>query len=188
MENNQPQDNLKGRIEAFLLASDGPLSIGAIKEGLPEVPEVDVERAINALEDEYNQPHRGIHIERVAGGLQLRTNTDFKDDILTLFESQPVRLSKAARETLAIIAYQQPITRAEIEDIRGVNSSAMVRKLVDYELAEKVGQLDDLGRPHLYGTTPYFLEAFGLESLDQLPALDDEEIEKMEQMYQDKVE
>lgn len=180
--------NLAGKIEAFLLTSDEPLDVEAIKNALPQIDTPAIREAVEALQDQYNRPERGIHIESVAGGYQFRTNPAFRDDIVSLYEAKPVELSTAAREALAIIAYQQPITRAEVEEVRGVHSSGVIRKLIEYQLVEKRGKLDDIGQPHLYGTTDRFLELYGLDDLEQLPALSRDELTKLRELYRDKME
>ncbi|MFW5965878.1 MAG: SMC-Scp complex subunit ScpB [Persicimonas sp.] len=170
-------------VEALLFASDEPLAENAITEALPDVDADQVNQAIENLRLEYSGTHRGIHLAEVAGGFQLRTNPDFKDHVLDLYESRPRKLSRAAMETLAIIAYQQPLTRAEVEEIRGVDCSGVIRTLGEHDLVETIGRLDDLGRPHIYGTTERFLEFFGLESLEDLPSLDESDLEDLEEMY-----
>jgi segregation and condensation protein B len=170
-------------IEALLFASDDPLDRSALEESLPDIDPEAIKRALENLRLEFSGTHRGIHLVEVAGGFQLRTNADFKERILGMYEAKPRKLSRAAMETLAIIAYQQPLTRADVEEIRGVDSSGVIRTLEDYGLAQTIGRLDDLGRPHIYGTTPRFLEFFGLESLTDLPTLDASELEAIQEMY-----
>lgn len=184
----EDQRRLEGIIEALLLASDEPLSRTQIGNALSDTSEGDVNRAVEALKLEYAGGFRGIHLAEVAGGLEFRTNPDFKDHILEMYESRPTKVSRAAMETLAIVAYQQPLTRAEIEDIRGVDCSGVIRTLQEYDLVKTVGRLDDLGRPHIYGTTARFLEFFGLESLEDLPMLDEEEMESLDELYQDELQ
>ncbi|QDG49922.1 SMC-Scp complex subunit ScpB [Persicimonas caeni] len=170
-------------IEAILFASDEPLTRETIEASLPDYPETVIKSALENLRFEYSGQHRGIHLAEVAGGYQLRTNPDFKDHILKMYEARPRKLSRAAMETLAIIAYQQPLTRADVEEIRGVDSSGVIRTLEEHDLVQTIGRLDDLGRPHIYGTTERFLEFFSLDSLADLPTLDDTELEAIEEMY-----
>lgn len=184
----EDQRRLAGIVEALLLASEEPLTRNHIEKALPEASQGDVNRAIEALKLEYAGGFRGIHLAEVAGGLEFRTNPDFKEHILEMYESRPTKLSRAAMETLAIVAYQQPLTRAEVEEIRGVDCSGVIRTLQDYDLVKTVGRLDDLGRPHIYGTTERFLEFFSLESLEELPMLDEEEMESLDELYRDELE
>jgi segregation and condensation protein B len=184
----EDQRRLEGVIEALLLASEEPLTRKHIEKALPEPSQADINRAIEALKLEYAGSFRGIHLAEVAGGLEFRTNPEFKEHILEMYESRPTKVSRAAMETLAIIAYQQPLTRAEVEEIRGVDCSGVIRTLQDYDLVKTVGRLDDLGRPHIYGTTERFLEFFGLETLEDLPMLDEEEMESLDELYRDELE
>lgn len=190
-EETAPQaklDRVQGGIEAILLAADRPITRDEFLETFDEVAPSVVDRAIERIELEFSGAGRGIHLERVAGGLQLRTNPDFGDAVEEHVEANPVSLSRAAMETLAIVAYRQPVTRAEIEEIRGVDSSGVLRTLTEYDLVRVVGRLDDLGRPHVYGTTDRFLEVFGLEDLTDLPTLSEDEHEALEDLYQDEMD
>jgi len=181
-------DRVQGGIEAILLAADRPITRDEFLETFDEVAPSVVDRATERIELEFSGAGRGIHLERVAGGLQLRTNPDFGDAVENHVESNPVSLSRAAMETLAIVAYRQPVTRAEIEEIRGVDSSGVLRTLTEYDLVRVVGRLDDLGRPHVYGTTDRFLEVFGLEALTDLPTLSENEHEALEELYEDEMD
>ena len=155
-------DRVRASLEAILLAADEPLTRDDLLEAFEDTaPEV-VDRVLKQIELEFSGPARGIHLERISGGWQLRTNPGYDDRVRAMVEAQPVNLSRAALESLAIIAYQQPVTRAEVEEIRGVDSSGVLRTLQEWELVRVVGRLDDLGRPHVYGTTDRFLELFGL--------------------------
>jgi segregation and condensation protein B len=187
-QRHEDQRRLEGIVEALLLAADEPLSRAQIVKALEDSKEGEVNRAVEALKLEYTGGFRGIHLAEVAGGLEFRTNPEFKDHILQMYESRPTKLSRAAMETLAIVAYQQPLTRAEVEEIRGVDCSGVIRTLQDYDLVKTVGRLDDLGRPHIYGTTERFLEFFGLESLGDLPMLDDEEMQSLDELYQEELQ
>lgn len=169
-------------IEALLLASETPIAPGRLPMLLPEASPDTIQRAIVELRTIFSGPSRGIHLVHVADGLQFRTNPAFAGQIRTMFQSKPVRLSRPAMETLAIIAYRQPITRAQIEEIRGVDSSGVVRTLMDHILIETVGRLDDIGKPWLYGTTRRFLEFFGLENIADLPTLEQNEVDALLQM------
>lgn len=163
-------------LESLMLASDSPLPFTRFVELLPEATEDTIQQALSHLQEFYSGPGRGIHLTEVAGGYALRTNPAHGPYVRGLYESRPQRLSRAAMETLAIIAYRQPITRAEIEEIRGVDTSGVVRTLVEYGLIHVIGRLDDVGKPNLYATTRRFLEFFGLHSITDLPTLEDGEM------------
>src|SRR5260370_22728490 len=117
--------------------------------------------------------HRGIELDEVAGGWLFRSNVQFASFVRELTSERPVRLSRAQIETLAIVAYRQPVTRPEIDDIRGVDSGATLKLLLERDLLRILGKKDEPGRPLLYGTTSQFLEFFGLKSLKELPTLRD---------------
>jgi segregation and condensation protein B len=184
------QDDLnrvKATLEALLLAGDERLDRKTLQKCLPEEDHPLINGALENLRLEYSGPGRGIHLVEVAGGFQLRTNPDFSSQIRLMFEAAPRKLSRAALETLAIIAYRQPLTRADVEEIRGVDSSGVIRTLEDHELVRTIGRLDDLGRPHIYGTTRRFLEFFGLDDLADLPTLSASELEALDEMYADEM-
>jgi segregation and condensation protein B len=161
-------------IEALLFASDAPLTATDLSKVDERLDEDTVEAVIQELRAEYEVGERSFQIYEVAGGYQLLTRPDFVA-VLERYDSvpQPSRLSAPALEVLAIIAYRQPLGRAEIEDIRGVGSSGVLRTLVDRSLVEPVGRGEGLGRPLLYGTTARFLEHFGFRSLEDLPRPDE---------------
>ncbi len=174
---------IRAIIEALLLAAEDPLTIDRLATVLPDVAPEILRDTLASLELEFAGPGRGIHLVRIAGGYQLRTNPEFGGHIRTLFESKPVRLSRAAMETLAIVAYRQPLTRAEADEVRGVNCSGVLKTLQEYELIDVIGQLDDIGKPNLYGTTDRFLEFFGLEGIGDLPTLESSELEALIEMH-----
>lgn len=180
------KQEVRAVLEALLLAAENPVAEERLHAVLDEVAPELVRDALSSLQLEYAGDGRGIHLVRIAGGYQFRTNPAFGEQVRQFFESQPVRLSRAALETLAIIAYRQPLTRAEIEEVRGVNSSGVINTLRECALVDIVGQLDDIGKPHLYGTTPRFLEFFGLDELSDLPTLEESELEVLIEMHQDK--
>jgi segregation and condensation protein B len=183
-----PRDQIQGAIESILLAADSPLTRDDFAQAFDDCDPKLVDQALERIQLEFSGPARGIHLQRIADGWQLRTNPDYDQQLETLVESKPVNLSRAALETLAIVAYQQPVTRAEIDDIRGVDSSGVIRTLQDWELVRVVGRLDDLGRPHVYGTTDRFLEVFGLEDLTDLPTLSEDEHQSLQELYEDELE
>jgi len=161
---------LKSRLEAVLFASDEPLRMDRLL-AIFEVEREQLRLVLQELTVDYAQESRGILLQEIAGGFQLRTRPEYAPWVLKLKSSRRTRLSKAATETLAIIAYRQPVTRAEIEYLRGVESGGLVRLLMEKQLIKVVGKKDAPGKPSLYGTTKYFLEYFGLKDLSGLPNL-----------------
>lgn len=157
-------------VEAVLFASDAPLAADEIARADESLDEDRVEQAIRFLRDEYEDAERSFQIVEVAEGYQILTRSEFAP-YLERFDNvpRPSRLSGPALETLAIIAYRQPIGRIEIEFIRGVGSAGVLKTLLDRELLDVVGRAEALGRPVLYGTTLKFLEHFGFKSLEDLP-------------------
>lgn len=157
-------------LEALLFVAGRPLTVDELAHALGlEAPLV--EAAASCLAQRLDST-RGIELRRVAGGLQLVTRSEHAWAVERLNPPRRARLSTAALEVLAVIAYRQPITRAEIEAIRGVNSESPLETLTEYGLITEVGRKEAPGRPILYGTTPEFLEAFGLNDLTDLPPLD----------------
>ncbi len=185
MDDLEAVAKVRAALEAVFFAADEPLSRSALAKVLPDTPESYLNRALRQLELDFAGPMRGIHLSLVAGGWQFRTNPDLQQEVLRLFESRPTRLSKAALETLAIVAYRQPVTRAVVDEIRGVDCGGVLKTLQDYALVEVVGKMDDIGRPNLYGTTDRFLEFFGLAALDSLPTLEQFEVDSLELLGED---
>lgn len=161
-------------IEALLFASDAPLTAADMARADESFDEDLVEASIQELRAEYERAGNAVQIYEIASGYQLLTRPEYAR-YLERFATvpQPGRLSAAALEALAIIAYRQPIGRAEVEEIRGVASSGVLRTLQDRALIDVVGRGEGLGRPLLYGTTDRFLEHFGFRSLDDLPRPDE---------------
>jgi segregation and condensation protein B len=157
-------------VEAVLFASDAPLKAEEIARADESLDEDRVEEAIRELRKHYDQAERAFQVEEVAEGYQLLTRPEFAP-YLERFDTvpRPSRLSGPALETLAIVAYRQPIGRIEVEYIRGVSSSGVIRSLQDRGLVDVVGRGEGLGRPLLYGTTARFLEHFGFAALEDLP-------------------
>jgi len=157
-------------IEAALLTSDKPVPTARLAELVGSTCGKLVEQAIASLNELYESTGRSFHIDSVAGGWQILTLPQYADTLAKLHRTrEQTRLSPAAMETLAIIAYKQPVLRAEIEAIRGVASGEMIRSLMDRHLVKIAGRAEEIGRPILYGTTKAFLESFGLASLKDLP-------------------
>lgn len=171
-------DALPGAVEAVLLACDKPLAPARIAQaiGLDEDGGARVQQAVEALNEAYERDGRSFRIEAVAGGLRVMTLPEYATVVAAIRGLRDSgRLSKAAIETLSIVAYRQPITRAQIEAIRGVACGEVLRTLLERRLVEIAGRAEELGRPMLYATTKRFLEAFGLRSLKELPPVEDEE-------------
>ena len=156
-------------LESVLFMAAEPLPIADLAEILEITPEA-AEALVRQLESEYAA--RGIHVQRVAGGLQVGTRPEYGHYIAKLLKPERFRLSRAALETLAIVAYKQPVTRPEVDAIRGVNSDSPLDTLLQYELVYEAGRKDAPGRPLLYRTTDSFLGKFGLNSIADLPGLD----------------
>jgi segregation and condensation protein B len=163
--------SLKLIVEALLFASDRPLSVKDIRSWLPDVEPANIRSALKVLTYEYEAMGRSFGLREVAGGFQFRSQSEYGSYILRMLQTTPARLSRAALETLAIVAYKQPIVRHEIERIRGVDSGGILRALLEKGLIRIMGRKDLPGRPLIYGTTRRFLEVFDLESLDSLPKL-----------------
>lgn len=158
------------QVESILMSTDHPQPAAKIAQWLGDVSAQLVTEAIKRLNSVYSQTGRSFRIEQIAKGWQITTLTQFADLLATVHKRETAaRLSPAAMETLAIIAYKQPILRADIEAIRGVASGEVIRGLMDRRLVKIVGRAEELGRPMLYGTTRTFLEIFGLASLKDLP-------------------
>jgi segregation and condensation protein B len=165
-----PMPDLKPLVEALLFGADGPLR----SERLAEVLEVErsaIVEVLRVLQTEYETAPRGFLLQEVAGGYQLRTRPEFADYLRRLGRTRLFRFSRPALETLAIIAYRQPVTRTEIEYLRGVDSGSVMKTLLDKHLVRILGKKDIPGKPAIYGTTREFLELFGLADLTALPTL-----------------
>lgn len=159
-------------IEALLFTSEKPITIEQMKEVLEEVEAKDIKTALAELQTEYETLGRSFKVYEVAGGYQMVTAPEFADYLKKFYRVKSKdKLTKPALETLAIIAYRQPITKADIEDIRGVNVDGVVKTLFDRQMIKMAGRKDAPGRPILYGTTKEFLDRFGLSSLNELPKL-----------------
>lgn len=170
-------DEISPKVEAALLTSERALTSGKIAEALglnfPGASKP-VNQAIERLNNEYQDTGRAFRIEQVAGGWQVMTLPEHADVLAALHKTKAQsKLSPAAMETLAIVAYKQPVLRAELESIRGVACGETLRSLMERHLVKIVGRAEEIGRPMLYGTTKQFLEVFGLASLKDLPKADE---------------
>jgi segregation and condensation protein B len=167
------QAQLKAIAEALIFASPEPLTLKMLYTLLPDEPREDVRAAVDALQQEYSQ-RGGLHLVEVAGGYQITTRPEYHEWVRRLFHERTTqKLSVQALETLAVIAYKQPITAAEIGEIRGVNTSGVLSTLMERHLIKIVGRKNVIGRPFLYGTTKEFLIRFGLRDLSDLPKIED---------------
>ncbi|MCY4043353.1 MAG: SMC-Scp complex subunit ScpB [Candidatus Dadabacteria bacterium] len=171
---------IKKIVEAVIFSSPSPVSPAGLKSALPELSSEDLGAVFKELAEEWREMDRGVELVKVSGGYQFRTGKDFAPQITGFNKKiKKLRLSKAALEVLAVSAYQQPLTRADIEEIRGVDSSAVVNLLMERGMLEICGRKDVPGRPFLYKTTDDFLKTFGVDKLSDLPTLKEiEEIEK----------
>ena len=162
----------KGAAEAVLFSMGEPVDIARIAEAL-ELSKPETEKVLQALQEEYEAEDRGIRLLRLENAYQLCTKTEYYDALIRI-ATHPVKptLTDIMMETLAIIAYKQPVTKPEIEKIRGVKSDHAVNRLVEYGLVQELGRLDAPGRPIVFGTTDTFLRYFGLDSRENLPQMD----------------
>lgn len=180
---------MQGILEGLLFISgDEGIDTKRIKNIL-EIDDEKLNFLINALEEEYEKEEHGIRLERAGDTLKLVTKVEYKDYYKNMVDIDSDLLSNAALETLAIIAYNQPMTRSQVDEVRGVDSSYNIRKLVLKELIEEKGRSELPGRPIIYGTTDKFLDHFGLHSIDELPPIEDtpetEEVDLFESKYQE---
>jgi len=170
-EEKNGEGSLKGRIEAILYVSGEAVSIRDMAKAL-QISEPALKKALNEIRDEYDYEQRGFLLKRFGDKVQLATRPLYSEDVVRLL--QPVQqqsLTQAAMETLAVVAYKQPVTRAEVEAIRGVKCDYSLQSLMIKGMIDEVGRKDTIGRPILYGTTDKFLSHFGIQTLDELPPL-----------------
>ncbi|MBU1726677.1 MAG: SMC-Scp complex subunit ScpB, partial [Candidatus Omnitrophica bacterium] len=168
------EDNIKPAVEALLFASEKPLTIDVIRKALDNLDAPIVRAALEELKSEYESSKRGMRLAEIAGGYLMVTSAEFAPFLKKLFkERSSERLSKPALETLAIIAYKQPLTRLEIETLRNVNVDGVMKSLLDKSMIRISGRKKVPGRPFVYGTTKQFLEHFGLRSLNDLPKMEE---------------
>ena len=165
------RDRLDSVLESLLFAAGAPLQVRRMVQVLGGPKSKEVRMALKRLMAEYCGPDRGIHLVEVAGGFQFRTAPENAKPVRTLLREKPARLGRAALETLSIVAYKQPVTRGEIEAVRGVDADSAINTLQAKRLIKIDGRKESVGRPLLYSTTPEFLELFGLKDLKELPTL-----------------
>ncbi|MDO8426374.1 MAG: SMC-Scp complex subunit ScpB [Deltaproteobacteria bacterium] len=173
------RDSLKAVLESLIFAADTAISLDRLANVLEGEDKNEIKAALNELIEDYRAKSGGFLIEEVAGGFQFRTNPEFAPWLRRLFKIGLQKISKAAMESLAIIAYKQPVTRGELEAIRGVDSCGVLATLMEKRFIKIVGRKEVPGRPVVYGTTKDFLETFDLKDLSCLPSLKD--IQKMEE-------
>ncbi|MGB9712607.1 MAG: SMC-Scp complex subunit ScpB [Dissulfurimicrobium sp.] len=162
---------IKAILEGLLLVATKPLGLKELTGLLPEFSKDDILIALKLLQREYDDQCHGLEIREVAGGWRLQSKSKVREWILRLKESTPAKLGRSSLETLSIIAYKQPVTRAEIEHLRGVDSSGPLRILLDRKLIKTAGRKEVPGRPLIYRTTKRFLEVFDLKDISDLPSL-----------------
>ena len=180
-------DKIKAIIEAILFSCGRPVEMKELITAT-EIPEKDIIKIVEEMKEDYSNENRGIEIVKIDNGYTLCSKKEYRDYIYPLFDNRAKpNISNAAMETLAIIAYNPKITRAEIEAIRGVNSDATIYKLLEYNLIEDAGKSDAPGKPTVYQTTAEFLKTFGISNLDELPELPRYKIDEKEQLVIDDV-
>ena len=168
-----PKDQIKHIIESLIFASDTPLTVEKIKGVLEDKSKKEIKELVEELVRDYQNLDRGIFIREVANGFQFCTKPEYAHLIQKLRKTKPYNLTQPTLETLAIIAYRQPVTKAEIELVRGVDCGGVLRTLLEKKLISIQGKKEVIGRPFLYVTTTRFLEVFGLENLASLPSIEE---------------
>jgi segregation and condensation protein B len=179
-------NDIKNIIESLLFAADEPLTIDHLKRIITGAEPQALREALDELRADYEARQGGFFLKEVAGGFQIRTRPDYKEYIRRLLQPRPQRLSKAALETLAIIAYKQPAIRSDVEHIRGVDCGGVLRVLLERQFIRVLGRKDIPGRPLIYATTKRFLEVFDLKDLKDLPT--PKEIEEFGSALADELE
>jgi segregation and condensation protein B len=169
---------LKRIIEAILFSSSRPLKLKSLVKKLAIYSSEEILQALDELTDEYRQSDRAIEIITVSGGYQMRTKILFREWVAKFVKEKDIGLTRPMLEALSLIAYKQPITRREIDTIRGVDSTRMIKQLLERRLIEIAGRTDDIGKPIVFRTTETFLEVYGLKEIGDLPTL--KEIEALE--------
>ncbi len=165
------REDVKRILESLLFVADSPVTLHRLGEVMEGVDRETIQSVLNDMRMELDTQRHGVRLMEVAGAYQLRTAKENADWVKKFLGGRPARMGRATLETLAIVAYRQPITKAEIEAIRGVDVDGIMTSLLDRNLIRAVARKDTPGRPFLYGTTPEFLELFNLKDLTQLPTL-----------------
>lgn len=186
-----PENKLISILDSLLFITDHPIQLHEFEMVLTEFSKTQIQEALIALEQIKTQENSGTTLSRIDNGYQYRTLKDNADWIVRFNKAKPARLSRPAMETLSIVAYRQPMTRPEIDEIRGVDSSGVLKMLLERNLVKILGKKDEVGHPLLYGTTKDFLSFFNLQNLSQLPPLKEytelgtESLEKLAQLFPD---
>lgn len=165
------QSPLRSAIEALVFTSEVPVTHALLKQALPDTDPKEIKSALADIQESYQSEAHGVELVEAGGGWIFRTKASQAEVVSRLRRVRPARLSRAALETLSIVAYRQPVTRGGIEDIRGVDSGGVLRTLLEKRLVKILGRSEAVGNPLLYGTTPEFLQVFGLKDLNSLPTL-----------------
>ena len=167
--------NLSALLEAIIYLAREPVTVDAIRKALPDVDSEVINGCISELIEKYRTPEHGIEVREIAGGLRFSTKPEHHETLKAFLQAQApaTRLSLAALETLAVIAYKQPVTVPEIQEIRGVQATGVIKTLLDKKLVATGGRKEVLGRPILYKTTKEFLIHFGLKDLSELPSMEE---------------
>jgi segregation and condensation protein B len=173
MDEDHPNQRLRSVLESLLFSTAEPVTLARLVQLLPAWEKKEIEQALQAMADEYQTEERGFRLHQVSAGWQIRTARANADYVKALHQQKPQRLTRASLETLAVVAYRQPVTKAEIEAIRGVDVSGVLTTLLDRRLIRVAGRKEVVGRPLLFSTTSEFLEVFGLKDLAALPTLDE---------------
>ena len=175
MEHQEPDRSLQAAVEAIVYVADEPVTVEQIAVALGGASHDAVRQALRALQEQYGGDEHGIEIREIAGGFKMYTKPEHHETVRRFVKAltPPLKLSMAALETLATIAYRQPITLPEIQQIRGVDATAAVKTLLDRKLVTTAGRKNVIGRPILYRTTKDFLKQFGLSGLDELPSIEE---------------
>lgn len=173
MNHNQlnPKNKLISILDSLLFVTDHPISLKEFEEVLTEFSKTQIQEALEELEQMRAQESSGVTLSHIDNAYQYRTPKDNAEWIIRFNKAKPQRLSRAALETLSIVAYRQPMTRPEVDEIRGVDSSGVMKMLLERNLVKILGKKDEVGHPLLYGTTKDFLSFFNLQNLSQLPPL-----------------
>jgi segregation and condensation protein B len=164
-------EETKAIIEAIIFASEAPISVDKIREVLPDIEKMEITRLLQELIAEHEIRWGGFLLQEVAGGFQFRTRSDLSSWMTKLMRGKPAMMSHAAMETLAVIAYKQPVVKSEVDRIRGVDVGSSLKSLLEKKLVRIMGRKDVPGKPIMYGTTKKFLEVFNLKDLSELPTL-----------------
>ncbi|MEP6902982.1 MAG: SMC-Scp complex subunit ScpB [Actinomycetota bacterium] len=175
IEEKQPRSisEIVSIVEALIFVADDPVTVKTISEVLEEDRET-IEAAVEELKQEYEMREGGLQLREIAGGWQISTRTEYHEEVRKYLKTRPnAKLSLAALETLAVIAYKQPVTVPEILEIRGVQSASAIKTLLDKKLITAKGRKETVGRPMQYGTSKDFLLQFGLKDLSELPSIED---------------